>query len=278
VEDELHEGTVLLGRFEVTGLLGRGGSATVHRADDLLLGREVALKVVARGPSGAPRTDGIRLLAGLDHPNLVRLHEVFDIGGSTVLVLELVQGTTLADLTRHTPIDLDTAASIGAGVADALHHVHARGVVHRDVTPANVLVLDDGRTPRLTDFGIAGRLDAVPSPSGTVRYLSPEQARGDVIGPASDVYSLGLTLAAALGGRHRLSAALPARVFYEPPLPRELPYGWRSLLTAMTAREPGQRLDAAAARERFETLGGTPHGGLVDPTATGEAHPARTSS
>src|ERR1700712_3404839 len=215
--DELHAGTVLLGRFEVTGLLGRGGSATVHRADDLLLEREVALKVVARDPSGAPRTDGVRLLAGLDHPNLVRLHEVFDIGGSTVLVLELVRGTTLAELTRHAPLDLATAASIGAGVADALHHVHARGVVHRDVTPANVLVLDDGRTPRLTDFATAGRLDASPSWSAPVRYLSPEQARGDVIGPASDVYSLGLTLAAALGGRHRLAAGPPPPGVFQPP-------------------------------------------------------------
>ena len=206
------------GRYRLGDVIGRGGMSAVYAANDVNLGRDVALKLFApqsADPDELRRQDAeIELLAALNHPNLVTL---FDAGTDSripdeprpFLTMELVDGQDLRARIRLTPLSLNELAVVGAGVADALAYVHALGVIHRDIKPANILLVP-GRPgeplrPKLTDFGIARimedtRLTATGTMVGTAAYLSPEQARGADLGPASDIYSLGLVLIECLKG------------------------------------------------------------------------------
>ncbi|MBW0111992.1 serine/threonine protein kinase, partial [Pseudonocardia sp. KRD-182] len=201
-------GTVLGGRYRLEGLLGSGGMADVHRAEDLRLNRPVAVKVFRPGtdPDGERRfAEEARTLAGLRHPGLVAVHDYAVEHGRAYLVMELVDGPTLArELTRE-PYDAESATRVGLELAQVLAYVHGEGVVHRDVKPSNVLVDRDGRM-RLADFGIArlvgnSGLTSADLAVGTVAYLAPEQVRGEAVGPPADVYALGLLLLEALRGR-----------------------------------------------------------------------------
>jgi serine/threonine protein kinase len=214
-------GIVLDGRYRLEELLGRGATAEVYRAIDELLGRAVAVKVFHRGigdaTSVARQRTEMQVLAKLHHPHLVTVYDAklgVDTGdGSaaaddadlTYLVMELVQGGTLAN--RITPTGMPPAdvARVGAAVAGALAAVHAYGLVHRDIKPANILISTTGDV-KLSDFGIAReleaeRLTAAADVIGTAAYLSPEQARGAEVGPPTDVYALGLVLLECLTGR-----------------------------------------------------------------------------
>ena len=178
---------------------------------------------------------------------------VYDAGtddaGRPWVVMELVLGETLADALRRGPLEPVRTAEVGRVLAEALAHVHAEGLVHRDVKPANVLLGRDGRV-RLTDFGIARLVDAARVTAtgltvGTAGYLSPEQVTGSHVGPPSDVYSLGLVLLECLTGAREypgtaVEVAL-ARLSRQPRVPADLPAGWPGLLEAMTAREPAGR-------------------------------------
>jgi serine/threonine protein kinase len=162
--------------------------------------------------------------------------------------MELVDGETLADTIRRGPVPADRVAEVGARLADALAYVHAQGLVHRDVKPANVLLGKDGRV-RLTDFGIARLVDAAKVTAtgltvGTASYLSPEQVTSDPVGPPTDIYALGLVLLECLKGEREypgsaVEVAL-ARLNRQPVIPR-LPAGWGGLLAAMTDRDPSRR-------------------------------------
>nr|WP_227467633.1 serine/threonine-protein kinase [Nocardioides lijunqiniae] len=251
--------------------LGTGGMADVFRATDRVLHREVAVKVMREtADSETDRlrfTSEARMLAGLSHPNLVM---VLDAGTTTdqpYLVMELVEGDTLSQ--RATAMVPDELAEVGAQVADALAYAHAKGVVHRDVKPANVLLGDDGRV-KLADFGIARLLgDTVRhtrtgQAMGTAAYLAPEQVRGDDLTPAADVYALGLVLLEVLtGGRafpgSPTESAL-ARLHRDPELPTSLSGPWRDLLSRMTARTPAERpsgAEVAAALRGLDEAGAT---------------------
>ncbi|OLT01609.1 hypothetical protein BJF90_30680 [Pseudonocardia sp. CNS-004] len=146
------------------------------------------------------------LLARLDHPGLVRLHDGGIVDDCPFVVTDLVEGSTLAGrIASGPPLAPGAVRRLGAQLADALAYVHAAGIVHRDVKPANVLLGDGGR-PRLADFGIARALEATAATAdgcvvGTAAYLAPEQVRGEVVAPATDVYALGLVLLEALTGR-----------------------------------------------------------------------------
>ncbi|HZO97119.1 MAG TPA: serine/threonine-protein kinase [Gaiellaceae bacterium] len=226
-------------RYELERELGRGGMAVVHAARDRELGRPVALKVLAAHLAGddAFRRRFLRearIAASLQHPGIVRVYGVTELGGLPCLVLELVEGGTL----EAGRLTLEQAA----GVADALAYAHRRGVVHRDLKPANLLRGRHGEV-KLADFGIAHaaeetRLTQAGTVLGTLRYLAPEQAEGRETGPASDVYSLAVVLDELLAER-----------------PSELEH----LLARCRSREPRRRPAAAelAAALRGETLPAT---------------------
>ncbi|MDP3711732.1 MAG: serine/threonine-protein kinase [Mycobacteriales bacterium] len=248
---------LVAGRYLLTAVLGRGGSAEVWRAHDEALDRWVALKLVtASGGDDAARVgDEARLLARLSHPGLVPVYDAgTDEAARPWVVMELVEGETLADAIRRGAQDPLTTAALGRTLADALAYVHGQGMVHRDVKPANVLLGREGRV-RLTDFGIARLIDAAKVTAtgftvGTASYLAPEQVTGSVVGPPADVYALGLVLLEALTGEREypgtaVEVAL-ARLHRQPAVPDSLPTGWPGLLRAMTALEPEKRPSAGA--------------------------------
>jgi tRNA A-37 threonylcarbamoyl transferase component Bud32 len=279
--DGRHPAAVLAGRYELVDLLGSGGMAEVFRARDHLLARDVAVKkfrahTLDEGETLARARAETRVMARLSHPNLVAVHDAhFPAPGApsrpdepAFLVMELVRGPTLADAVRDSPMSLDQVARTGAGLADALAHVHAAGVVHRDVKPANILLTTAG-TAKLADFGIAladgARHTATGALVGTAGFLAPEQIRGADATPASDVHALGLVLLECITGRREYEGtgiqAAVARLHRPPVIPRELvPRPWATLLLALTDDDPGNRptaVQAAAALRRLVPGHGT---------------------
>jgi len=244
------------GRYLLGPLLGRGGAAEVYRAHDQVLDRAVAVKIFL---NGAATTDPRRqhreiiTLAGFSHPALVTVYNAGEQGGRAFFVMQLVSGRTLADRLREHPLPAADTTQLGVELADALAYVHARGVIHRDVKPANVL-LDEHNRPHLSDFGIATMIDSTQITHtglmiGTAAYLGPEQVRGHPVGPAADIYALGLVLLECLTGQREypgqpMEAAL-ARLHRQPQVPQDLPAPMTAALQAMTANDPDQRPTAA---------------------------------
>ena len=249
-------------RYTITGTLGEGGASIVYAAVDEHLGRDVAVKVFKHTISGedsARQQVELDVLGGLSHHAIVTLLDAGiapDPEGAEhrYLVLERVDGMDLRARIEHGPISPRHVAEIGCDLAEALEYVHTHGVIHRDLKPGNVLVVSDGENgrtrARLTDFGIALNTSAARDTlegitTGTAAYLSPEQARGEELTGASDVYSLGLVLLEC----HTRTLAFPgtpvqsamARLTADPTIPDELPEQWRRLLAAMTAREASDR-------------------------------------
>jgi serine/threonine protein kinase len=253
-------GSLLAGRFRVCGLLGRGGMATVYLAEDETLGRSVAVKVFRRdladGDDLKRQQDEIQLLATLNHPGLVTLFDAStDEAGNAFLVMELVDGTDLHTRLRDGPLAPALVARIGRTLADALVYVHAKGVIHRDIKPGNILLPrpdadHSGPEAKLADFGIArivdgARLTATGKILGTATYFSPEQALGDPLTPASDIYSVGLVLLECLTGERAFAGSavesMMARLSKDPEVPAELGDSWAGLLRGMTHRTPDAR-------------------------------------
>ncbi|GAB5079565.1 serine/threonine-protein kinase [Arthrobacter sp. AD-310] len=280
------------GRYRLGEVIGRGGMSSVYCARDENLGRDVALKLFA---PQAPDTEElkrqeaeIQLLATLNHPGLVTL---FDAGIDTripdeprpFLTMELVEGQDLRARIRHSTVPLDELAVIGAGIADALAYVHGLGIIHRDIKPGNILLVQirpgEPLRPKLTDFGIARivdatRLTATGTMVGTAAYLSPEQAMGQPLSPATDIYSLGLVLLECIKGivEYPGSAveSAVARLHRAPEIPDDVPSEWADLIRSMTALEPLQRPAAADVETALRQA-------LVSPASTpGELAPETT--
>ena len=266
---EFAAGDLVGDRFRIESVVGVGGMATVYRAVDESLGRTVALKVfrseLADADDVRRQRDEVQLLASLNAPGLVTLFDAVAEGGvgdhgRAFLVLEFVDGIDLRTKLLDGPPGAALIARIGSDVAGALSYIHRRGVVHRDVKPSNILLPHDHSTPgtplaKLADFGIArllddARLTATGTVIGTATYLSPEQAQGAMVGTASDVYSLGLVLLESLTGLRAFPGtaieAVLARLARDPEIPITIDDSWRTLLTAMTARQPQDRPDAAS--------------------------------
>ncbi|MEI8332993.1 MAG: Stk1 family PASTA domain-containing Ser/Thr kinase [Chloroflexota bacterium] len=259
-------GTVLNGRYELLEPIGDGGMATIWRAGDRRLGRDVAVKLMrpeyGRDPDFVVRfRQEAQSAASLAHPNVVG---VFDAGESQegpYIVMELVAGEDLASLLRRNgSLPPRQAARIAAEVADALEAAHASGLVHRDVKPGNILISMDGRV-RVTDFGIAralaeAQLTLPGTTLGSVHYFSPEQAQGAQATPASDIYSLGIVLYEMLTGRRpwegdSAAAVAVARVRTDAPPPSEIRPGIPVALEVIDLRaldrDPAARYESAAA-------------------------------
>lgn len=267
---DVPEPIVFDGRYRLDGVLGHGGMATVHRAHDILLERDVALKVfpVVHGEDELMRNRAeVRLLAALSHPALVMLYDAgaeqrADGGQQDYLVMELVAGPTLSQRLRRVPLDRAQAARVGRDLAEALAVVHAQDVIHRDIKPGNILLTgpdalesdeSGGPAVKLADFGIARlmdgtRLTKTGQTLGTVLYLSPEQARGEALAPSSDIYSLGLVLIECLTGRPAFAGTTTesaiARLISPPHIPDDIDPDLAALLTRMTLMAPDERPSA----------------------------------
>ncbi|MEU0671666.1 serine/threonine-protein kinase [Streptomyces sp. NPDC006172] len=269
-------------------VIGQGGMGRVWRAADEMLDRTVAVKEMRI--DGLDAEDGrtrreralreARATARIDHPGVVRIYDVVDEGERLWIVMELVAGRSLERLTAEEgPLGPRETARIGLGLIAALRQVHARGVLHRDIKPGNVLMDDGGRRVVLTDFGIAAIQDAkaltmVGMLVGSPDYTAPERVSGRPQGAPSDVWSLGATLCAALAGRSPFArdstlTTLHAVLYEEP----ELPSGagpLRDILTAALRKEPSLRADLDALETALHPVA------FPAPTPTLPAHPAGT--
>ncbi len=278
---DVPEPIVFDGRYRLDGVLGHGGMATVHRAHDVLLERDVALKVfpVVHGEDELMRNRAeVLVLAALSHPALVMLYDAGaeqrpDGGQQDYLVMELVDGPTLSERLRRVPLDRAQAARVGRDLAEALAVVHAQGVIHRDIKPGNILLTgpdaleadaSGGPAVKLADFGIARlidgtRLTRTGQTLGTVLYLSPEQARGEALAPSSDIYSLGLVLLECLTGRPAFpgttTESAVARLISPPHIPDDVDPELAALLTRMTLMTPDERPSADEVATELAALG-----------------------
>jgi eukaryotic-like serine/threonine-protein kinase len=257
----LNPGSVLGGRFRLESRLGAGATAAVWRARDLDLGRVVAVKAllgddVDPALAGRFEREG-QLLGRLSHPNVVPVHCTGNEGGRPYLVMDLVDGLSLRDVLADGPLPVEDAVRLAADVADGLAAAHRAGGVHRDVKPANVICGADG-VPRLVDFGIARADDLTVMTQanvvlGTAAYLSPEQARGEAVGPPSDVYSLGCLLHELLAGEPPFRGDGPLAVAYKhvheepPPLPADVPAAVAGVVARCLAKDPAARYPDGAA-------------------------------
>ena len=264
-EDAEPDHVVLGERYELLELLGRGGMAEVYRAYDRSLVRVVAVKLLPPDrrhddTESLRLQDEARAAAGLSHPHVIAVHDVGVSSHGIYVVMELLGGRTWRDeLQDRGRLPEVEAARVGSAVAAALAHAHARGIVHRDVNPSNIMLLDDG-TPKLMDFGIA-KIEDLPGLTetgrvvGTAAYVSPEQARGEWLDGKSDVYSLGCTLYEVLTGgapfRGAGSADVASARLREPPVPprQVLPIvsvGMEDVVLRAMSLDPRNRPDAAS--------------------------------
>jgi serine/threonine protein kinase len=194
-------GSLVLDRFLIERRIGSGGFGVVYEAWDGRLERPVAVKAIEQHGSGGDERvlREAQAAARLNHPGIVTLYEMGEEDGSALLVSELVEGSTLARLAGEDALSDREIGEIGADLCEALDHAHSRGVIHRDIKPQNVQVVDGQPRAKLMDFGIASITDAAGLTAtgdviGTLAYMSPEQAEGLEAGPEADVYSLALTL------------------------------------------------------------------------------------
>jgi WD40 repeat protein/tetratricopeptide (TPR) repeat protein/predicted Ser/Thr protein kinase len=273
------EGWPAVPGYEVLGELGRGGMGVVYKARQLRPARVVALKVLLAG-AHAGEQDLARFraeaeaVARLQHPNVVQVYEVGEEKGCPYLALEYVEGGSLADKLKGTPLSAQEAARLAEALARAVHAAHEKGVVHRDLKPANVLLTADG-TPKVTDFGLAKRLDGATLHTqtgavlGTPDYMAPEQAEGKTAGPPADIHALGALLYQMLTGRppflaeNALDTLLRVRLeepvspsVLRPKLPRDLGTVCLKCLQKDPARRYASALAVADDLHRF--LGGEP--------------------
>ena len=264
-----------VGPYEITAAIGAGGMGEVYRAHDPKLGRDVAIKVLpeafARDAERMARFQReAKVLASLSHPNIATIYGLEDSGTTRALVMELVEGPTLADRIKAGPIPVDEAVRIARQIADALEYAHERGIIHRDLKPANVKVTNDDAV-KVLDFGLAKALEGDPlsldistSPTisrmatmqgvllGTAAYMSPEQAKAKTVDRRADTWAFGCVLYEMLTGKQAFTGETVtdtlASIIKEEPnlsqLPASTPMRVRVLLQRCLQKDPKQRLQA----------------------------------
>ncbi len=256
-----------LGDYELLEELGRGGMGVVFKARQQSLNRLVAVKMILAGRLASPQDvkrfrAEAEAAAALDHPGIIPIYEVDEVGGQHFFSMAYVEGENLAAHVRMTPMLPRLAAEVIGKLAEAVEYAHQRGIIHRDLKPGNVL-MDASGQPRITDFGLAKRVTPGDSASssgdvcGTVSYMPPEQAEGkaDKLGPPTDVYALGATLYCLLTGRPPFQSANPLDtllqvVQQEPVPPRQLngsiPVDLETICLKCLQKEPQRRYVTAA--------------------------------
>jgi eukaryotic-like serine/threonine-protein kinase len=288
-----------LGHYQLTGQIGKGGMGEVFQAKDQKLGRDVAIKVLPE--EFARHTDRIarfkreaKVLASLNHPNIATIHGLEEYGGTNFLVLELVEGQTLADRIKNGAIPVEEALKLALQIAEALEAAHEKGVIHRDLKPANIKITPDGKV-KVLDFGLAkayaeeqAEVNLSNSPTlsdaatrqgvilGTTAYMSPEQARGKAVDRRADIWAFGCVLYEMLTG----SAAFPGQdvteilasvIRAEPEwnrLPAKLHWRLREVLERCLRKDTKDRYhDISDVRIDIQKVLADP-GGMLQPAST----------
>src|SRR5713226_1985281 len=253
-----------VGTYKIVAAIGAGGMGEVFRVEHVVTNRVEAMKILAAATSNSPEQDQrflreIQLQASLSHPNIAAVHNAFWDNGHLVMIMELIQGASLRTLLDGGKIPLTTAIDYACQALAALDYAHTRGVVHRDISPANMIITEDG-TLKLTDFGLAKslkdiRLTQTGALVGSLYYTSPEQVRGDSnVDARSDIYSLGAVLYEMATGNKLFASANPftlmlAHVEQPPPRPSEadpaLPEVVDGTVLKALAKDPEKRFQSA---------------------------------
>lgn len=266
-----------IGRYELGRTLGRGGSGRVYAAVDTELGRTVAVKLLTAGSAANRRAAELlvreaQTASALNHPGIVTIYEVVRHAGEIGLAMELVEGRTLSEF-RGAPVPIATVIGWGRQIAQALAAVHSKGIVHRDIKPENVMLCPDGHL-KLLDFGLAQAREypsdppVLPAPSqgwnveGTLRYMAPEQVRGEAASPPGDLFSTGILLWELAAGCHPFPgpspiAAAQAIAKSEPqpfPLDSGVPPSLLDLFQALLSKDPADRPGAAELDQRLASI------------------------
>ncbi|HYI12699.1 MAG TPA: protein kinase [Thermoanaerobaculia bacterium] len=264
-----------VGPYEVLSLLGEGGMGQVYRGRDPRLGRDIAIKILAKDAlldvEATSRLEReARAIAALSHPNIVAVHDVGRENAGFYLITELLEGKTLRDQIRAAPMNWRRAVEIGAEVADGLAAAHAKSIVHRDLKPENIFITDDGRV-KILDFGLAqtdpalANQDEINIPTtkwfqtrpgtviGTLGYMAPEQLRGEAVDPSADIFSLGCILYEMVTAKrpfHRESGAATIAAILKDQLPREdlgaaAPPEFQRIIEGCVEKNPTARFQSA---------------------------------
>jgi serine/threonine protein kinase len=289
-----------LGHYQITSQIGKGGMGEVFQAKDQKLGREVAIKVLPE--EFAKDSDRVarfqreaKLLASLNHPNIAAIYGLEESGGTNFLVLELVEGETLAERLRRGPIPVEESMRLALQIAEALEAAHEKGIIHRDLKPSNIKVSPDAKV-KVLDFGLAkafageqGEMNLANSPTlsdaatqqgvilGTAAYMSPEQAKGKTVDKRADIWAFGVVLFEMLAGRQlftgeTVSETLASVLKSEPEwkrLPANLHPRIRFLLERCLEKEIRNRYGSVNdARVEIQKVLADPSGVLVEPVTT----------
>ena len=268
-----------VGRYLIQGRLGRGGMATVYRASDPQIGRDVAIKFLHASLAEDAECHNrflqeARAAGGLSHDNIVVVHDVGEIEGRPYMAMELIDGVPLVDVLERTrQIPIRDAVVVGVQLARALDYAHAHGIVHRDIKPGNIMLLRDKRKVKVTDFGIAHIEDGatqrtqVGAVLGTPQYMSPEQTRGEKLDGRSDLFSAGIVLYQMVAGERPFRGdnlvAVATQIANEPAPPLQqarpdAPPALRRVIERCLAKTPAQRFQSGAdmADALVKVLGG----------------------
>ena len=295
-DDETAKTPLFDGRYRLLGKLGFGGMATVYLAEDGTLGRNVAIKILAeRYVSDEGFVERFRreaqAAARLNHPNIVAIYDRGEAEGTSYIAMEYLDGQTLKDVIRERgPMPPADAIDDALQILSAVGFAHQHGVVHRDIKPQNVMCASDGRL-KVTDFGIAragaSQMTEVGSIIGTAQYLSPEQARGQQVGPQSDLYSVGIVLYEMLTGEVPFdgdsAVAIAMKQVSDQPLPPSrivptIPPSLEQVVLRALAKDPTLRYQTRRRHGRGSRAGAPrrravgPHAAVHDAHAGGRGH------
>jgi len=262
--EERTPGTLLAGKYTIVEVAGRGGMGIVYKAEDTKLKRNIALKFLPpeliRDPESRERfVLEARAAAALSHPNICTIHEICEEEGNSFIAMEYIEGQSLKARMKRAPLGVEEAVGIAVQVAEGLEEAHKKGIIHRDIKSANIMVTDKGQA-KIMDFGLAKvkggtLLTREGTTLGTVAYMSPEQARGEEVDHRSDIWSLGVVLYEMLSGKLPFMGDREASILYsvvhEEPKPLkaikpDVPVELQQIINRALKKKPESRYSSAS--------------------------------